>query len=135
MLWGGKSRTNQASASHHLQLDPERIKRYGMVRSVVNELYRVDGGLRVWFLDMSLVSESQSDRRRPLQAYYRGYLSSVATYVPTSALWWMFYPVYSDQLASSLPDNTSHMLIHCTAGSLSGMTVASKSHPPGLIPA
>ncbi|KAI2798118.1 hypothetical protein RDWZM_000026 [Blomia tropicalis] len=97
MLWGSKSRTNST-----LNLKPENISRHGMTKSVIKELYRVDGGLR---------------------AYYRGYSASVATYVPTSALWWMFYPVYSGQLVSNLPQNTSHMFIHCIAGSLSGMTV------------
>ena len=97
MLWGGQSRTNST-----LNLNPDHVRRFGKARSVIRELYRVDGGLR---------------------AYYRGYTASVATYVPISAFWWMFYPVYSGHLVALLPPTTSHMLIHCTAGSLSGMTV------------
>ncbi|KAF7493600.1 Solute carrier family 25 member 44 [Sarcoptes scabiei] len=109
MLWNKSTRARKLSQSaasskpYHLNIDPEMVRRYGLSRSVVKELYRCDGGLR---------------------AYYRGYLSSVATYVPNSALWWMFYPVYSEKLVNNLPSNTSHMLIHCSAGSLSGMTVA-----------
>lgn len=32
-----------------LNIDPDSIKRYGMTKSVIKELYRVDGGLRVRF--------------------------------------------------------------------------------------
>lgn len=78
MLWSGdKTKRTKLDSPHHLNINPENVKRFGMAKSVVKELYRVDGGLR---------------------AYYRGYLSSVVTYVPTSALWWMFYPVYSGNL-------------------------------------
>ncbi|KAH7637028.1 LOW QUALITY PROTEIN: solute carrier family 25 member 44 [Dermatophagoides farinae] len=116
MLWNKSKRTKISSesslsskkSSYHLNIDPETVKRNGLTKTVVTELYRCDGGLR---------------------AYYRGYLSSVATYVPTSGLWWMFYPVYSECLVSHLPHNTPHMIIHCTAGSLSGMTVAALTNP------
>ncbi|OTF82524.1 solute carrier family 25 member 44-like protein, partial [Euroglyphus maynei] len=115
MLWNKSKRTkisytssspspsSSIRSSYHLNIDPETVKRNGLARTVVKELYRCDGGLR---------------------AYYRGYLSSVATYVPTSGLWWMFYPVYSECLVTELPNNFPHIIIHCTAGSLSGMTVA-----------
>lgn len=118
MLYGSKSRTNST-----LNLNPETVKRFGKAKSVIKELYRVDGGLRVRFIfcqDFIYIFTLFP------QSYYRGYTASVATYVPISAFWWMFYPVYSGHLVSILPSNTSHMLIHCTAGSLSGVTVAGK---------
>jgi len=46
--------------------------------------------------------------------------------VPSSALWWMFYPIFSGYLVTLFPDTTPHMLIQCTSGSLSGITVAGK---------
>lgn len=130
MLWNKSTRARKLSQSaasskpYHLNIDPEMVRRYGLSRSVVKELYRCDGGLRV-ILFFSLVNFFKHFSLHS-KAYYRGYLSSVATYVPNSALWWMFYPVYSEKLVNNLPSNTSHMLIHCSAGSLSGMTVASK---------
>lgn len=122
MLWSRDKSRTKLDSHNHLNINADNLKRFGMAKTVVKELYRVDGGLR---------------------AYYRGYLSSVATYVPTSALWWMFYPVYSGtivlfppiivvyllvtgELVYLVPEYTPHTLIHCSAGSLSGMTVASK---------
>ncbi|CAG2109901.1 unnamed protein product, partial [Medioppia subpectinata] len=58
-----------------------------------------------------------------------GYFSSVATYVPSSALWWMFYPMFSENIMPLFPENTPLMLIQCTSGSISGMTVAVITNP------
>jgi solute carrier family 25 protein 44 len=87
----------------NLEIDTSHLKKYGVAKAVVKELYRIDGGMK---------------------AYYRGYFSSVLTYVPSSALWWMFYPMWSNNLVTIFPENTPHMLIQCASGSLSGLTVA-----------
>lgn len=47
MLMGRKSRTKNSGDSMHINLSPDQVKRFGVARSVVKELYLVDGGLRV----------------------------------------------------------------------------------------
>lgn len=93
----------------NIQYDSKR--RIGLAASIVRELYRKDG----------------------LKGFYRGYFASLYTYVPSSALWWMFYPVYSDALASVLPVWTPHMVIHCFGGQMSGITVAVLTNPLDVI--
>ncbi|CAG2109902.1 unnamed protein product [Medioppia subpectinata] len=106
MLSGQKSKSTQTIPK--LQVDPNQMKGFGAAKHVIKELYRIDGGLK---------------------AYYRGYFSSVATYVPSSALWWMFYPMFSENIMPLFPENTPLMLIQCTSGSISGMTVAVITNP------
>lgn len=51
-----------------------------------------------------LAVAKQVYRMEGLRGFYRGYLPSIATYAPSSAIMWGFYgylvPVYSSQLAS-----------------------------------
>ena len=52
MLWNKSKRTKISSASstkssYHLNIDPEIVKNNGLAKTVVKELYRCDGGLRV----------------------------------------------------------------------------------------
>lgn len=56
-----------------LLISQKEINRYGHSFAIVRELYRKDG----------------------LISFYKGYFSSLCTYVPSSALWWMLYPIYS----------------------------------------
>ena len=49
------------------------IRRYGLSLAIIRELYSKDG----------------------FKGFYRGYFASLGTYVPSSAIWWMFYPLYS----------------------------------------
>ncbi|XP_054161675.1 solute carrier family 25 member 44-like [Oppia nitens] len=108
MLLGSGHKSQMSSNVSKLNLDLKGYKGFGAAKQVIKELYRIDGGLK---------------------AYYRGYLSSVLTYVPSSALWWMFYPMYSGYLFSLSPEDTSQMLIQCVSGSISGITVAVITNP------
>lgn len=56
-----------------LLIKKSEAKKYGLSLAVVRELYRNDG----------------------LKGFYRGYFASISTYVPSSALWWMFYPIFT----------------------------------------
>ena len=107
----GGSRKFSSFANPLLIKRSETLK-YGLSIAVVRELYRTDG----------------------LKGFYRGYVASLTTYVPSSACWWMFYPIYTDAIASFLPPNTtSHMLIQVIAGTSSGVTVSALTNPLDVI--
>ncbi|KAK9511327.1 hypothetical protein O3M35_005901 [Rhynocoris fuscipes] len=68
-----------------------------------------------------------------IRGFYRGYLASVCTYVPNSALWWTFYHFYQDELFHILPSNISHLLVQCVAGTLGGFTTTLITNPMDTI--
>ena len=63
-----------------LDIDRNRVSKLGYSLPVIRELYKRDG----------------------IRGFYRGYFASLSTYVPSSALWWMFYPIYTGDLAIDL---------------------------------
>lgn len=64
---------NLKSPRFNLTISEHEIKRYGLSLAIIRELYRKDR----------------------LKGFYRGYFASLATYVPSSGIWWMCYPAYS----------------------------------------
>ncbi|XP_048003092.1 solute carrier family 25 member 44, partial [Leguminivora glycinivorella] len=65
--------------------------------------------------------------------YYRGYLASLAAYVPNSALWWALYTAYQDELLKICPSWVSHLLIQCVAGTLGGFTTTILTNPLDIV--
>lgn len=89
--------------------------------------------------------------------YYRGYWASLVSCIPSSAFWWTFYHFYQgeslnwwqenirkvadkqtkfetfslfvENLLKVLPENSSHLLIQCTSGILSGCTTTTLTNP------
>ncbi|KAK7603820.1 hypothetical protein V9T40_003819 [Parthenolecanium corni] len=61
--------------------------------------------------------------------FYRGYVASLCTYVPNSAIWWALYHVFQDKLGVVFPENTSHLFIQCLAGTLSGFATTVITNP------
>jgi len=100
-----------SSFANPLLIRRSEAMKYGLSVAVIRELYRTDG----------------------LRGFYRGYIGSLLTYVPSSAAWWMFYPIYTDGIASIVPPTTSHMLIQILAGTSSGMTVSALTNPLDVI--
>ena len=60
---------------------------------------------------------------------YRGYLISLMTYAPSSAIWWSSYGTYTVLVGSIVISGTPHMLVLATAGSLAGLTTATLTNP------
>lgn len=62
---------------NRLELPPEALNsRVGAAKAIVSVIYQRDG----------------------LRGFYRGYLASLLTYAPSSALWWFFYDIYCGEL-------------------------------------
>lgn len=62
---------------NRLELPPEALNsRLGAAKAIVSVIYRRDG----------------------LRGFYRGYMASLLTYAPSSAMWWCFYDIYCGEL-------------------------------------
>lgn len=61
--------------------------------------------------------------------FYRGYIASMCTYVPNSAIWWTLYHWYQDKLRMILPSDMSQLFIQCIAGTVGGFTTTLITNP------
>lgn len=107
-----------SSFTNPLLIKQSESAKYGLSVAVIRELYRTDG----------------------VRGFYRGYFASLITYVPASALWWMFYPIYTQAFADvllkkrwSATYQPPHLLIHMLAGATSGATVSALTNPLDVI--
>ncbi|MBO8666434.1 hypothetical protein INO76_15510, partial [Staphylococcus aureus] len=67
------------------------------------------------------------------KGFYRGYVASVCTYAPNSALWWSFYTIFQDQLEKRCPVNTSLLFLQSISGVLAGFTTTLITNPMDTI--
>ncbi|XP_059477673.1 solute carrier family 25 member 44 isoform X2 [Neocloeon triangulifer] len=72
-------------------------------------------------------------RRDGLKGYYRGYTASLCTYVPNSAMWWLLYHFYQDELHRLLPSGCSHLMIQCISGTMGGFTTTLLTNPLDIV--
>nr|CAD7404451.1 unnamed protein product [Timema poppensis] len=68
-----------------------------------------------------------------VHGFYRGYVASLCTYVPNSAMWWTFYHLYQDELYAIFPSWVSHLFIQCMAGTLGGFTTTLLTNPLDIV--
>lgn len=67
------------------------------------------------------------------KGFYRGYVASVCTYAPNSALWWSFYTIFQDQLEKRCAVNTSLLFLQSISGVLAGFTTTLITNPMDTI--
>lgn len=69
------------------------------------------------------------------RGFYRGYLASLFTYVPSSASWWTFYQLFQDTLSVFIPCNSSvpYTLVQCLAAMSSGCVSCFLTNPLDLV--
>ncbi|RZC41371.1 Mito carr domain containing protein [Asbolus verrucosus] len=72
-------------------------------------------------------------KRDGIRGFYRGYMASLAAYVPNSALWWGFYHFYQDELHAILPVWVSHLFIQTVSGTLGGFTTTIITNPLDVV--
>ncbi|XP_075899018.1 solute carrier family 25 member 44-like [Nelusetta ayraudi] len=68
-----------------------------------------------------------------LRGFYRGYVASLLTYIPNSALWWPFYHFYTEQLSIMAPSQCPHLLLQAVAGPMAAATASTITNPMDLV--
>eukprot|EP00095_Tigriopus_kingsejongensis_P005032 snap_masked-scaffold375_size191602-processed-gene-0.3 protein:Tk05032 transcript:snap_masked-scaffold375_size191602-processed-gene-0.3-mRNA-1 annotation:"hypothetical protein DAPPUDRAFT_301164" len=68
-----------------------------------------------------------------LRGFYRGYVMSLGTYVPSSASWWAFYQIFQDFYEHLTPAFVPHMMIQCVSAMSSGCASCLITNPLDLI--
>jgi len=73
--------------------------------------------------------------RDGLKGYYRGYGTSLCTYVPSSASWWTFYHFFQDLYMAVLPTPLAlpHTALQCMAAMSSGCASCFITNPLDLV--
>lgn len=95
-----------------LNIPPSELKsRLKIFKRICSEVYKRDGPV----------------------GFYRGYFASLIAYVPGSAFWWAFYPVYQDALLTVTPSWAPLIMVQCLAGPLSGLTTCIITNPADIV--
>ncbi|XP_067829437.1 solute carrier family 25 member 44-like isoform X2 [Heptranchias perlo] len=84
---------------------------FGQTREVIVQILRVDGP----------------------RGFYRGYVASLLTYIPNSAMWWPFYHFFAEQLSKWTPSNCPHLIVQAVAGPLAAATASTITNPMDVI--
>ncbi|CAL9696631.1 unnamed protein product [Knipowitschia caucasica] len=67
------------------------------------------------------------------RGFYRGYVASLLTYIPNSALWWPFYHCYAEQLSYLAPSSCPHLLLQAIAGPMAAATASTITNPMDVV--
>ncbi|KAK7891784.1 hypothetical protein WMY93_023747 [Mugilogobius chulae] len=67
------------------------------------------------------------------RGFYRGYVASLLTYIPNSALWWPFYHCYAEQLSNLAPSSCPHLLLQAIAGPMAAATASTITNPMDVV--
>ncbi|MEE6491599.1 hypothetical protein FKM82_016282 [Ascaphus truei] len=84
---------------------------FGQTKDIIFQIFRLDGP----------------------KGFYRGYVASLLTYIPNSAVWWPFYHLYAEQLSRLTPDDCPHLLLQAIAGPLAAATASTITNPMDVI--
>nr|BAG61638.1 unnamed protein product [Homo sapiens] len=68
-----------------------------------------------------------------LRGFYRGYVASLLTYIPNSAVWWPFYHFYAEQLSYLCPKECPHIVFQAVSGPLAAATASILTNPMDVI--
>ena len=71
--------------------------------------------------------------RDGLRGFYRGYLASLCTYVPSSASWWTFYHFFQEVYESVIPTFVPHTGLQCAAAMSAGCASCILTNPLDLV--
>ncbi|XP_051757102.1 solute carrier family 25 member 44b isoform X1 [Ctenopharyngodon idella] len=84
---------------------------FGQTRDIIGQIFAADG----------------------IRGFYRGYVASLLTYIPNSAVWWPFYHFYAEQLSKMAPSDCPHLVLQAMAGPLAAATASTVTNPMDVI--
>ncbi|KAG5839456.1 solute carrier family 25 member 44a [Anguilla rostrata] len=84
---------------------------FGQTRDIIVQIFAVDG----------------------FRGFYRGYVASLLTYIPNSAVWWPFYHFYAEQLSKMAPSECPHLILQAMAGPLAAATASTVTNPMDVV--
>lgn len=84
---------------------------FGQTKDIIRQIFKADG----------------------LKGFYRGYVASLMTYIPNSAVWWPFYHFYAEQLSRLSPKDCPHLLLQAISGPLAAATASTLTNPMDVI--
>ncbi|XP_072284029.1 solute carrier family 25 member 44 [Pyxicephalus adspersus] len=91
--------------------DGKQTVMFGQTKEIIRQIFRADG----------------------LKGFYRGYVASLMTYIPNSAVWWPFYHFYAEQLSRWSPKDCPHLLLQAISGPLAAATASTITNPMDVI--
>lgn len=91
--------------------DRKQTVMFGMTKEIILQIFKVDG----------------------VRGFYRGYVASLLTYIPNSAIWWPFYHFYAEQLSQLSPKDCPHLLLQAISGPLAAATASTLTNPMDVI--
>lgn len=84
---------------------------FGQTRDIIAQIFAADG----------------------FRGFYRGYVASLLTYIPNSAVWWPFYHFYAEQLSKMAPSDCPHLILQAMAGPLAAATASTVTNPMDVV--
>ncbi|KAM9003925.1 solute carrier family 25 member 44 [Sarcophilus harrisii] len=87
------------------------IVAFGQTKYIIQQILRADG----------------------VRGFYRGYVASLLTYIPNSALWWPFYHFYAEQLSHICPKDCPHIIFQAISGPLAAATASVITNPMDIV--
>ncbi|XP_065145321.1 solute carrier family 25 member 44b [Paramisgurnus dabryanus] len=84
---------------------------FGQTRGIIAQIFAADG----------------------IYGFYRGYVASLLTYIPNSAVWWPFYHFYAEQLSKMAPSDCPHLVLQAMAGPLAAATASTVTNPMDVV--
>uniref|UniRef100_A0A8B9J065 Solute carrier family 25 member 44 n=1 Tax=Amazona collaria TaxID=241587 RepID=A0A8B9J065_9PSIT len=91
--------------------DGKRLLVFGQTKDIIVQIFKADG----------------------FRGFYRGYVASLLTYIPNSAVWWPFYHFYAEQLSGLTPKDCPHLLLQAISGPLAAATASTLTNPMDVI--
>uniref|UniRef100_A0A8C6W4I0 Solute carrier family 25 member 44 n=3 Tax=Nannospalax galili TaxID=1026970 RepID=A0A8C6W4I0_NANGA len=92
-------------------LEGQGLVAFGQTKDIIRQILRADG----------------------LRGFYRGYVASLLTYIPNSAVWWPFYHFYAEQLSYLCPKECPHIVFQAISGPLAAATASILTNPMDVI--
>ncbi|CAL8260748.1 unnamed protein product [Merluccius merluccius] len=84
---------------------------FGQTRDIVVQIFAADG----------------------FRGFYRGYVASLLTYIPNSALWWPFYHFYTERLSRIAPSSCPQLIVLAIAGPMAAATASTFTNPMDVV--